>query len=116
MEKVVISLSENLALLRDELEQEEKERPRKEREKVIEEIKASLEKEEEQSPDIQKAIEKFAERINSTPVNDLSSVKQEAIDFITEKRYKRKRLYWLLPAYNWADRWLLRNGQSLDGI
>jgi glutamyl-tRNA reductase len=78
----------------------EKDKPRKMREKVIEEIKAFLEKEEEQSPEIQKALEKFTEKVNRTPINDLSSAKQEATNFILEKRYKRKRLYWLLPARN----------------
>jgi len=76
-----------------ELEQEERERPQKEREKVIEEIKKFLEKDEEESPEIQQVLEKFAKKIENTPVNDLSSIKEKTSNFILEKRYKRKRLY-----------------------
>ena len=99
-----------------ELEQEEKDKPRKEREKAIKDIEDLLEEREKDLPDIQKFLEQFKEKVNNTPINDLSSVTKKASDFIFEKRYKRKRLYWLLPAYNWADRWLLRNKQSLNSI
>jgi len=98
----------------EELEEEERDRPRKMREEAINKIKSYLEKKEEQLPDIQRALEEFAEKVNNTPVNNLSSVIEEAQKFIDKKRSKRKRLYWDLPAHNWADRWLLRNKQSLN--
>ena len=99
-----------------ELEEEERDKPRKMREEVITSLKSSLEEPERNSPEIQEALEKFAEKLNHTPINDLSSVKQAAENFILEKRYKRKRLYWKLPTQNWVDRWLARNRQALDEI
>ncbi|CAI2186205.1 6829_t:CDS:2 [Funneliformis geosporum] len=76
-----------------ELEQEEIDKPRKMREEAVKNIESSLEKEEKGLPDIQKIIEKFTEKVNNTPLNDLSSVIEKANNLILEKRYKRKRLY-----------------------
>jgi len=76
-----------------ELEQEDKDKPRKMREEAIQSIENFLEEEERQSPEIQKLLEQFAKKVENTPVNDLSSVVDKANNFVLEKRYKRKRLY-----------------------
>ncbi|RHZ36061.1 AAA family ATPase [endosymbiont GvMRE of Glomus versiforme] len=100
----------------EELDEEEREKPKKLREEAIKNIKNSLEENEDQLLYIQKAIENFTKKINKTPIDDLSTVQQEANSLILEQRNKRKRLYWLIPTHNWADRWLMRNKQSLDSI
>ncbi|CAJ0902142.1 13399_t:CDS:2 [Entrophospora sp. SA101] len=73
----------------EELEQEEKDKPRKMREAAINNIKNSLEENEKQLPEIQKALEEFAKKVENTPINDLSTVQQEANNFILEKRNKQ---------------------------
>ncbi|CAH1765572.1 4382_t:CDS:2 [Entrophospora sp. SA101] len=44
---------------------------------------------EKQLPEIQKALEEFAKKVENTPINDLSTVQQEANNFILEKRNKQ---------------------------
>ncbi|CAI2190750.1 2327_t:CDS:2 [Funneliformis geosporum] len=69
-----------------ELEQEELDKPRKMREEAIKSVEDYREENEKQLPEIKKIIEKFTEKINNTPVNDLSSVIEKAIKLIDEKR------------------------------
>jgi len=99
-----------------EKREELKDEPRKKRQEEIKNAREFLESEEKSSLEIQNLLKELETRINNTPINDLSSASESFMQIILQKRARRKRLYWSLPAYNWADRWLVRNAESFNGI
>jgi len=76
---------------------EEKTKKREAREEAINRIEKYCEETfggiDEELPSVQKEMEKFTKKINRTPVDNLSSVIEEAQKFIDEERNKIKRLY-----------------------
>jgi len=84
-----------------ELEQEEKDKPRKMREEAIDNIKNVVcQKEELEIPKIQEIIEKFTEKINKVPVKDIEDTKEKAKNLIEQERFKRQRLHWRRKPHN----------------
>jgi len=78
----------------EELEQEEKDRPRKMREEVIDNLKNVVcTKEELEMPKIQEIIEKFTEKVNNTPLTGIEDIKEKATRLIEQERFKRQRLH-----------------------
>jgi len=73
--------------------EELKNEPNKLRQAKIDAVKDFLEEEEKELPDIKKNMKDFVKKINQTSIDDLSTPTQEFVDFIQEKRDKRKRLY-----------------------
>jgi hypothetical protein len=90
--------------------------PRKRKEEEIRACKNFLEEEEKSLPEIKQTFEELITKINNSPLDDLSTPSQEFVNLVQEKRDKRKRLYWKLPAHNWADRWLKRNRKSFEAV
>ncbi|RHZ36568.1 hypothetical protein [endosymbiont GvMRE of Glomus versiforme] len=97
----------------EELEEEERERPKKAREEAIEDIKAACMQEELEMPKIKEIIEKYTKKINKTPyikkedsTKDINDVKTEAIELIQQERFKRQRLHWRREPHSWTDKWL----------
>jgi len=76
---------------------EQKTKKREAREEAINKIEKYCEETfggiDEELPSIQKEMEKFTKKINKTPIDNLSSVIEEAQKFIDNERNKIKRLY-----------------------
>ena len=83
-----------------ELEEEEKDRPRKMREEAIDNVRSACEKEELEIPEFQKIIEKFTEKINSVDLKELDEIKKQAKNLIEQERFKRQKLHWRRKEYN----------------
>ncbi|WNE40171.1 MAG: ATP-dependent zinc metalloprotease FtsH [Mycoplasmataceae bacterium] len=112
----VRQIKEIVKKIRKERE-EKKSKLREAKEQAIRQIEDICDKvfgEEREEPSIEKALEKFTKEINKTSADNLSTVIEEAQRFIYGERDKIKRLYWKLPDYNWADRWLKRNRSSFS--
>jgi hypothetical protein len=84
----------------EELEEEEKDRPRKMREDTIDNIKSACQKEELEMPKFKEIIEKYSERINSASLNDIRELKAKATKLIELERFKRQRLHWRREPYS----------------
>jgi len=77
----------------EEIEQEEKDRPRKLREEAIDNIKSACEEGELEMPKIQEIIEKSTEKINKAPLQELDKIKKQAKNLIEQERFKRQKLH-----------------------
>ncbi|CAI2192012.1 13375_t:CDS:2, partial [Funneliformis geosporum] len=83
-----------------ELEQEEIDKPRKMREEAVDNVKSACEKEELETPKIQKIIEKFTEKVNEAPLEKLDELKKKAKSLIEQERFKRQKLHWRREVHN----------------
>jgi hypothetical protein len=77
--------------------EEEQEKPKRARNKAIQEIedfaKKNWNEEELNSTELQGKLEKFTKQIKKTSADQLSSITSEAIEFITQTKIKRQKLY-----------------------
>jgi len=77
-----------------ELEEEEKERPKKMREEVISEVKNVVcQKGELEIPKVKEIVEKFIEEINNAPMKNIGEIKEKTTGLIEYERFKRQRLH-----------------------
>jgi len=98
-----------------EIEQEKPKKARKNAKQEIEDFaKNNWTKDELKSEELQKKIREFNKKIDKTSADELSSVINEANEFIIDIKVKRQGLHWKGKIHNWADRWLLRNRNSFE--
>lgn len=74
------------------------------RKETIENIKEYAKKEIELTPSFEKEIKNFYKKINSAIEIDISFIKEEAINCVTQQQIKRQKLHWLREPKNWADK------------
>lgn len=89
--------------------------PETKKKEIIKKTEEMLEEEEQNLPEIKKALKNFKREVNQNSIDNLSDLYEQFINFVVEKRDKKQRLHWKIKPQNWADKKIELLRQEFDG-